>query len=199
MARQGELFGPSALAGARESGAQGLPLLAHQLLEWQARLAAHQHRLLGEQGDAQQQGSLFGEPGPATGGAADELNPLMLRPQPLSFWRWPTAPQRGAALYFVADRPASLGQPLLLYVGETARADQRWKGEHDCKAYLAAYSEALLAAGLTCQLSIRFWLDAPETTRARRALEQALIQRWLPPFNKETRSRWATPFQAEST
>ena len=52
--------------------------------------------------------------------------------------------------------------------------------------------EALLAAGLTCQLSIRFWLDAPETTRARRALEQALIQRWLPPFNKETRSRWAT-------
>ena len=65
MARQGELFGPSALAGARESGAQGLPLLAHQLLEWQARLAAHQHPLLGEQGDAQQQGSLFGEIGRA--------------------------------------------------------------------------------------------------------------------------------------
>ena len=34
-------------------------------------------------------------------------------------------------------------------------------------------------------------------TRARRALEQQLIQRWWPPFNKETRQRWATPFTAE--
>ena len=32
---------------------------------------------------------------------------------------------------------------------------------------------------------------------ARRALEQQLIQRWLPPFNKETRQRWSTPFTAE--
>ena len=197
MARQGELFGPSALAHASEDGARELPLLAHQLLEWQARLAAHQHPLLGEQGDTPQQGSLFGEAGPTSGGQSEPPNPLLLQPQPLSFWRWPTAPQRGAALYFVADRPTNLDQPLLLYVGETGRADQRWKGEHDCKAYLAAYSEALLAAGLSCQLSIRFWLDAPEAIRPRRALEQALIQRWLPPFNKETRSRWATPFQAE--
>jgi hypothetical protein len=196
MARQGELFGPSALAGSSGGATPELPLLAHQLLEWQARLAAHQHPLLTESGDAAQQGCLFGEPGQATAG---QLNPLNLRPQALSFWRWPTAPQQGAALYFVADRPTSLDQPLLLYVGETGRADQRWKGEHDCKAYLAAYSEALLAAGLACRLSIRFWLDVPEATRPRRALEQALIQRWLPPFNKETRSRWATPFQAEST
>ncbi|MEX0587772.1 MAG: GIY-YIG nuclease family protein, partial [Cyanobium sp.] len=128
---------------------------------------------------------------------AEQLNPLTLQPQPLSFWRWPTAPQQGAALYFVADRPANLAQPLLLYVGETGQADQRWKGEHDCKAYLAAYSEALVNAELTCQLSIRFWLDVPAAIKPRRALEQALIQRWLPPFNKETRNRWATPFQAE--
>jgi hypothetical protein len=82
-------------------------------------------------------------------------------------------------------------------VGETGQADRRWKGEHDCKAYLAAYSEALLKAGLGCQTSIRFWLDVPAAVRPRRALEQALIQRWLPAFNKETRSRWATPFQAD--
>ena len=37
----------------------------------------------------------------------------------------------------------------------------------------------------------------PPPSARRRALEQALIQRWLPPFNKETRSRWATPFQAD--
>jgi hypothetical protein len=36
----------------------------------------------------------------------------------------------------------------------------------------------------------------PAQVKPRRALEQALIQRWLPPFNKETRARWATPFTA---
>ena len=88
-------------------------------------------------------------------------------------------------------------QPLLLYVGETLAADRRWKGEHDCKAYLAAYGEALQRCCLPPQLSIRFWSDAPTDTRARRTLEQALIQRWLPPFNKETRQRWSTPFTVE--
>jgi hypothetical protein len=37
----------------------------------------------------------------------------------------------------------------------------------------------------------------PEGIAPRRALEQALIRRWLPPFNKETRGRWTTPFTAE--
>jgi hypothetical protein len=122
------------------------------------------------------------------------LDPLALVAQPLQFWRWPQAPQQGAALYFVVDRPCHLASPLLLYVGETGQADRRWKGEHDCKDYLAAYGEALLQVGLECQLSIRFWADVPALTRQRRALEQALIRLWQPPFNKETRGRWATPF-----
>ena len=100
-------------------------------------------------------------------------------------------------MYFVLDRPADLEQPLLLYIGETMAADRRWKGEHDCKAYLAAYGEALQRCGVAHQLSIRFCSDVPRSTKARRALEQALIQHWLPPFNKETRQRWATPFTAE--
>jgi len=125
---------------------------------------------------------------------ADRLDPLALVAQPLQFWRWPQAPQQGAALYFVLDRPSHLASPLLLYVGETGQADRRWKGEHDCKDYLAAYGEALKQVGLECQLSIRFWSDAPVLTRQRRALEQALIRLWQPPFNKETRGRWATPF-----
>ena len=76
-------------------------------------------------------------------------------------------------------------------------AERRWKGDHDCKAYLAAYGEALQRCELSAQLSIRFSCDVPQATRARRALEQQLIQRWWPPFNKETRQRWATPFTAE--
>ena len=140
-----------------------------------------------------QQGLLFAESSAAN---APLVDPLALQPQPLSFWRWPTAQVRGAALYFVLDRPEQLTHPLLLYVGETAHAEQRWKGEHDCKAYLAAYGEALQKASLSPRLSISFWSDAPNQTRERRALEQRLIRHWLPPFNKENRSRWATPFQA---
>jgi hypothetical protein len=178
-----------------------LPLLKHQLEDWQQRLAQHQHPLFDGQRGAAEQGLLFAH-AEGNGGlddpedAAAQFNPLDLRPQALSFWRWPQAPQQGAALYFVVDQPSPGSSPLLLYVGETGRADQRWKGEHDCKSYLAAYSEALLKANLSLQLSIRFWLDVPALIKPRRALEQALIQRWLPPFNKETRARWATPFTA---
>ena len=94
------------------------------------------------------------------------------------------------------DRPTNLEHPILLYIGETMAADRRWKGEHDCKGYLAAYQEACVDCGLTCKPSIRFWGDVPRGTRARQQLEQSLIRRWQPPFNKESRDRWATPFQA---
>ncbi|MFZ9947955.1 MAG: GIY-YIG nuclease family protein, partial [Vulcanococcus sp.] len=133
--------------------------------------------------------------GPAA--TVQRLDPLALAPQHLQFWRWPEASNSGAALYFVIDRPPHLNGSLLLYVGETAQADRRWKGEHDCKSYLAAYGDALQQVGLGSQLSIRFWSDAPADVRPRRALEQALIRHWLPPFNKETRGRWATPFTAD--
>lgn len=171
-----------------------------QLLHWQQRLAEVQAPLFDRSGSGcgpsgTHQGELFGCEPDASG--LERLNPLELRPQPLSFWRWPQPSQQGAALYFVIDQPPRLASPLLLYVGETARADRRWKGDHDCKSYLAAYGEALQKAGLEVRLTIRFWLDVPTAVRPRRALEQALIRRWQPPFNKETRARWATPFQAE--
>ena len=211
MARQGDLFRGQRIGGQRIGGDQPhgpaagpdpLPLLKHQLEDWQQRLAQHQRPLFDGQRGPAEQGLLFPQALAPAGGdgpedAAALFNPLDLRPQALSFWRWPQAPQQGAALYFVLDQPSQACSPLLLYVGETGRADQRWKGEHDCKSYLAAYSEALLKANLSLQLSIRFWLDVPAQVKPRRALEQALIQRWLPPFNKETRGRWATPFTAE--
>jgi hypothetical protein len=145
-----------------------------------------------------QQASLFANPSPGTADALAELcNPLELTPLALDFWRWPLPPHRGASLYFVFDRPDPLPWPLLLYVGETGRADRRWKGDHDCKGYLAAYAEALGRASLNPMLSIRFWCDVPTQPRARRQLEQLLIRRWAPPFNKENRDRWATPFTAD--
>jgi len=196
-ARQGNLFGgPTALPLESSPAPQpGLGLERHQLLRWQEALAVFQRPLFAGSQQGGQQGELF-SPAPAEE-LAFTLNPLRLRAQTLHFWRWPTAPQQGAALYFVLDAPPGGQPPLLLYVGETGRADQRWKGEHDCKRYLSAYSEAIGRAGLSCQLSIRFWLDVPQTVRARRQLEQSLIRRWQPPFNKETRQRWATPFTAD--
>jgi hypothetical protein len=216
MARQGELFEPAAAWHEGEALlSPELPLLRHQLLAWQQNLARHQGPLVRRAGQpaarSEQQGSLFP---PASLSASPQreppldwadpqawaecLDPLALQAQSLGFWRWPTAPHLGAAIYLVIDRPADPAPPLLLYVGETGRADRRWKGEHDCKSYLAAYGEALQRAGLTARLSIRFCCDVPAAIKPRRALEQALIQRWLPPFNKEARHRWATPFGAEA-
>jgi hypothetical protein len=214
MSRQGDLFAGDALAGHALDGGSAPPppppLLRRQLLAWQERVAAHQGPPFAEThasaGTASSQGSLFGPAQPNDcraipadpQAAALALDPLALAPQSLSFWRWPSAPHQGAALYLVLDRPADPAPPLLLYVGETGRADRRWKGDHDCKSYLAAYGEALATAGLNARLSIRFWLDVPAAIGPRRALEQALIRRWLPPFNKETRGRWTTPFTADA-
>ena len=201
--------GDSALGAPGPGRPAVLPLARRQLLEWQERLAAYQAPLWSEADatgpSSAEQASLFGaeEASGLAAASADPaararaLRPLALPAESLAFWRWPQAPHQGPALYFVLDRPNHLAQPLLLYVGETARADRRWKGAHDCKSYLAAYREALTRAALRATLSIRFWCEAPAATAARRALEQALIQRWKPPFNKETRGRWSTPFTAE--
>ncbi|MEX0588217.1 MAG: GIY-YIG nuclease family protein, partial [Cyanobium sp.] len=59
MARQGELFGPSPIGGPALDGARQLPLQAHQLQEWQGRLANHQHPLLSERASGGLQASLF--------------------------------------------------------------------------------------------------------------------------------------------
>lgn len=212
--RQGDLFSrtppPLERRGPEPSAApfpDALGLERRQLLAWQERVAAYQAPFWAPASAAEpEQASLFSglpagispEPAAPTPQAlARTLQPLALPAESLSFWRWPQAPHAGPALYLVLDCPNHLTQPLLLYVGETARADRRWKGSHDCKSYLAAYREALAKAAMRSRLSIRFWCEAPPATAARRALEQALIQRWKPPFNKETRSRWSTPFTAE--
>lgn len=198
MSRQGDLF--ASVPSASEPLPGAIPLERQQLLDWQQRLGVFQEPLWSDGGAGElEQTSLFGNPEAHQDphAVARSLQPLSLPAETVSFWRWPQAPHAGAALYLVLDRPAHLPHPLLLYVGETARADRRWKGAHDCKSYLAAYREALAKADLTSLLSIRFWCEAPQPTAERRALEQALIQRWKPPFNKETRGRWCTPFTAE--
>lgn len=195
--RQPDLFAHREQASFHPRGAPppAPELSAPLLIDWQRRVTAHQsgvHRDTTAGGQLSLMKSCR-EPSQET----DRLDPFRLTPQSLEFWRWPHAPHEGAAIYFVVDRPPHLEDPLLLYVGETGRADRRWKGEHDCKSYLAAYGEALRRVALGTRLSIRFWCDVPVAVAGRRALEQALIRRWLPPFNRETRERWTTPFTAD--
>ena len=125
------------------------------------------------------------------------LNPINLTPLPLNFWRWPVAMHEGPAIYFVMDNINDSDKNIILYIGETISADKRWKGEHDCKNYLSSYSDSLQKVNIKTSLNIRFWLDVPVETKERRKLEQKLIQTWLPPFNKETREIWATPFTSQ--
>ena len=194
LMHQGSLF----------DGAFALPprkppvLSATVLLAWQERIHCHQARVRQALGASQQPvGQLALLPGSdAMAGLPRGFDPLTLVSQPLNFWRWPQAPNHGAAHYFVVDEPPHLEGSLLLYVGETGTAATRWKGDHDCKGYLAAYGDVLRQAGLRAALSIRFWCDAPRHTAARRAQERALIQCWWPPFNKEMQGRWTTPFTA---
>lgn len=189
---QGSLFdeySPSEQGGLNEPS---LPLSAGLLRDWQERVHQYQAPLFRNRNQPVVQQQLF-----ATANLNSDFQPLQLRALPLSFWRWPKSPHRGAAIYFVMDRPIDLEQPILLYVGETKAADRRWKGEHDCKAYLSSYQEACMSSGLCCKTSIRFWGDVPQQTRPRRQLEQSLIRIWQPPFNKEIRERWSTPFHAK--
>ena len=126
---QGDLFSAGATAA---SPTPELPLDTQQLSRWQSLLHEHQAPLFRGEQRGSHQTDLFTT---HTTDPAAAIDPTELTPLPLNFWRWPDSPHRGAAIYFVLDRPPALEQPLLLYVGETLAADRRWKGEHDCKAY----------------------------------------------------------------
>ena len=164
------------------------------LQAWRERVAAFQHDRRHNSGADQGCLPLIAMPGEGTDGPVVP-DPLLLTPLALQFWRWPVPAHSGPALYFVIDHGLAGDRPLLLYVGETAHADRRWKGDHDCKAYLADYGETLSRGSAPARLSIRFWCDAPASGRPRRQLEQQQIRHWQPPFNKECRERWQTPFQ----
>ncbi|MGD1901141.1 MAG: GIY-YIG nuclease family protein [Geitlerinemataceae cyanobacterium] len=181
-----------------------LEMTRAQFLAWQTDIAGFQRSLRGEAKPVQ--GSLF-EPGasysvgkpsevpqdkPANPKAIDPeaIDPWNLAFQSMSFWRTPATTRGYPCLYFVVDRFV----PLLLYVGESNNSERRWRGEHDCKRYLDRYYALNYNLGLEHGVAIAFWLHAPKGRKARQDLEQGLIQKWKPPFNRECWSRWGQPF-----
>lgn len=126
------------------------------------------------------------------------IDPFNLKIQPAEFYRLPSPDSGDACIYFVIDLAVLfspvLFSPVLLYIGETCRSSERWKGLHDCKRYLLNYRELHTTHNLPTQVVMTFWWDAPSATRPRQQLERILIEKWRSPFNKENWNFWGTPF-----
>jgi hypothetical protein len=176
----------------RPPSTPAIQLSAAALQAWKQRIASFQQRLKG--GAAAHQGCLFESTVTDRVNAQainpDSIDPFALPRQNTEFWRWKVSDVGAAALYFVVDYQSSL----LLYVGETVKSNQRWKGEHDCKRYLMNYVSVHRSLELPVAVNISFWADAPNQTRPRQQLESALIYKWRSPFNKENWTFWGTPF-----
>lgn len=187
--KQASLFSDLELRHIRHSSLEETPLLeigATALQGWKQRIFDYQAQVRQEVQPAQ--ASLFHL---NSGGMEPEsLDPFQLRSQNIEFWRWPADEPGLAALYFVVDHTLSL----LLYVGETCKANTRWKGVHDCKRYVRNYITAHRVHDLAVNVSIGFWPHAPADTRLRQRLESAMIDKWRSPFNKENWRHWGTPF-----
>ena len=192
--RQGDLFSNKDIVYSSQNDKNELDIDKRFIKEWQNKIIKYQVKIFSNMNKEIMQSSLFK---PNSQKNYKIFNPLDLTPLSLSFWRWPKSPHEGPAVYFVIDKAMNAEENIILYIGETVSADKRWKGNHDCKGYLSNYCDSLQKAGLKPSLNIRFWIDVPNETKARRKLEQELIQTWLPPFNKETRGYWSTPFTSE--
>ncbi len=186
---QPSLFSAAELRASKSWGKTEATTIGCEALQnWKQRIWRYQQQVLAV--PPNQQGALFDWVQPAIVDQIDRLNPFTLPQQNTEFWRWKASDAGQAAFYFVIDYEL----PILLYVGETVKSNQRWKGEHDCKRYLLNYISAHRLHQLTVAVNTAFWVGAPEATRSRQQLESDLISKWRSPFNKENWNFWGTPF-----
>ena len=166
-----------------------LKIKKEALLDWRKRISSHQNNVADLLSKENAQKNIF----PVFEiDYANTINPFNLASVSINFWRSNQSINKGPAMYFIIENAE--GSNMILYIGETNSADKRWKGEHDCKRYIKNYKESLSNNDIDSHVDIRFFLDVPKDVKNRRKLEQALINLWLPPFNKETRGRWSTTF-----
>ncbi|MGB3492863.1 MAG: hypothetical protein WBA57_09055 [Elainellaceae cyanobacterium] len=162
---------------------------AEALQTWKNSIYQHQRQVI--ETAIAQQGSLFEVASSHI--SADTIDPFGLELQNFFFFQWPADRHPSQpCIYFVIDTKL----PLLLYVGETCKANQRWRGVHDCKQYVLNYQAAHFKHQIPTAINTTFWWETPAEMRPRQQLESALISRWKSPFNKENWRFWKTPFIA---
>lgn len=116
-------------------------------------------------------------------------DPFQLPLYPMEFYRWRNN-HSDPCLYFILDTSAAI----VLYIGETHQANQRWQGEHDCKRYLHNYLVVHQQQQMPLSIHCSFWWQTHLTRSDRQQLEAELIHWWKSPFNKENWQVWQTPF-----
>lgn len=171
-----------------------LELDAESLQAWKVAIANHQQEVRSR--PPEQQATLFeGEQNSEhPKGNPDAIDPFYLYLYNFFFFDLPANQHPSKpCLYFVID----INVPLILYVGETCKANQRWKGVHDCKRYVLNYRDLHARYGLSTAINTAFYWNVPAEVRPRQALELALILKWRSPFNKENWHYWGTPFIGE--
>jgi hypothetical protein len=163
------------------------PVMDADFLEqWKSRVFAYQNNIRNTK--PPQQVSLFDlTPSHCD---SDAIDPFRLQLKSMAFYRMPDHYGQ-AALYFVIDSVSEI----LLYVGETCQSHKRWKNTHGCKDYISSYQELHYRYDMTTAVNVGFWWDAPIERKARQTLEQAMIQKWRSPFNKEMWDLWGQPFK----
>jgi len=189
QSRQFELFDSSINTSTNLQHSNNLKVKSETIMIWRNKIYAHQSKISEENSNRICQQTIIND---IDSFDDKEIDPFLLQPLSLSFWRADKYVHDGPAMYFVIDTMKD--SKIILYIGETTSANKRWKGVHDCKTYLSNYKETLAFNNLSSHQDIRFFLDVPKEVKLRRKLEQKLIYLWLPPFNKETRNRWSTTF-----
>ncbi len=177
----------------RTTGRQEQLLMdGNALMQWKSRIFDYQKQV--RESQPPQQETLFDLAGLGIAPAhvePDSINPFSLRLNTMQFWRMPADSPGHPCIYFVIDQTL----PILLYIGESCKSNERWKGVHDCKRYVEKYHDLHYKHGLDRAVAIAFWFDTPTDRTARLDLELSLIKRWRSPFNKECWKWWGQPFQ----
>lgn len=181
-----DLFSDSQISYTPAGKPDALPMDLNALLQWKSRIVAHQQRA--KDNKPVQQTTLF-DIAPVHFDP-DAIDPFSLSLCPMSFYRLPVDNSGFACIYFMVDSAADL----ILYIGETCRSNQRWRGVHDAKRYLSLYQDLHYRHGLKTAVNMAFWWDTPAETKPRQQLELSLIMMWRSPFNKENWSLWGRPF-----
>ncbi len=193
MAERYEQYGLFSIGELRQFRVQtpqqqyALEMDAQALHQWKAAIASYQGQVRTSQ--PSQQGTLFQVPQATVD--PEQIDPYALPLHNFLCFQWPSDRNPNEpCIYFVLD----LCGPLVLYIGETCKANQRWSGQHDCKRYVQNYQNLHYQYGLKTAINTAFWWETPTAPRPRQRLEASLIARWKSPFNKENWQHWHTPF-----